>query len=110
MYIIIIYNNDLSQAMGICNELNIKPTIINLDLIELADSDIFYDIGLKYQSPRIGMHELLYTLEKIEEPAILGDEIRLRFMFSPDKIPSDNSYQKWYFYLDEDQECVFDRY
>jgi len=99
------------QALSVCNELRLTPTVVDINLIELATNGVFHEIGLKYQTPRIGMHELLHTLEIIREPAILGDEIKLKFRSAPDKIPTDvEDDQQWYFYIEEDQDGVFNRY
>lgn len=105
-------SDETKIAFEICEELNLTPIIFNVDLLELCQSGKFYDMGMRYQTPRMGMLELLYVLEKLEEPAILGDEIKLvkkSINGSLLNIHEENS-QQWFFYIEEDQDGVFNRY
>jgi len=99
-------------ALAICSELNIIPTIIDIDLIHLFNIGELHRIAFKYQSQSMAMYELLYTMEQLLEPSILGDEIKITYLTSPERMlcRNETDYQQWHFYIEEDLDGVFDRF
>ena len=99
-------------ALDLCKELNLVPNIFALDLVKLYDSGIFPDMAIKYQTAYLAMLELLYTMEQLGEPVILGDELKLTHTTANKNLFHRNStdYQQWFFYIEEDLDGVMNRY
>jgi len=100
------------NAFNVCNELKIKPTIFNLNFHEIYSMGKFHELGIKYQTARLGMLELLYVLEKINEPSVLADDIQLVYRSSDRNLLSkvDSNYLEWLYELREDEDGVFYRF
>lgn len=99
-------------AKHVCKELSLTPTIIDLDLYKLYDSGIGHELGIKYQAVRASMIELLYGLTKLNEPAIIVDDIVLNYTSGPRGIvhPNETENQQWFYELLEGVDGLFDRY
>lgn len=99
-------------ALDLCHELNLHPLVFDIDLFHLHKMGVLADLAIKYQTYYIAMTELLYVMEIVKEPVILGDEIKLeRFTNSGNIIKRDEfNYNEWYFYVEEDLDGVFSRY
>jgi hypothetical protein len=99
-------------ALKICSELNIVPTLIDIDLFHLFNIGALHDIAFKYQTQYIAMHEVLYTMEQLSEPAILGDDFKITYQSPPERMlcRNETDYQQWYFYIEEDLDGIYDRF
>jgi len=99
-------------ALNLCEELNLTPNIFRLDLVKLYETGIFNDMALKYQSQYLAMFELIYVMEQLQEPTILGDEIKLNYVTAPGNLlhKNETDYQQWFFYIEEDLDGVMNRY
>ena len=103
---------EAQQALRICKELSLVPTIINIDLSKLFGAGVCHDIGEKYRTKELAMVELLYVMEKLQEPSILCDDIQLFYhSSSKNKLSkSETNYQQWFYSIREDHDGVFDRF
>jgi hypothetical protein len=106
------YASETVIALDVCSELGITPTIFELDLIHLFDVGILHNLALKYQTRFIAMLELLYIMEHITEPTILGDEVKLIYITPQEKLftREETDHHKWFFYIEEDLDGVYDRF
>lgn len=100
------------NALKVCEELNLHPTIFNLNLPRLCASGKLHDLGLKYQTARLGQLELIYVLDLLQEPSILADDIQLVYMSPPEGLLTRNEteYQQWLYEVREDEDGLYNRY
>jgi len=68
---------EFCNAIGVCNELHITPTIINIDLVDICSNGESDRIIDKYQTDHIAFVELMHVLELVSEPSILADDITM---------------------------------
>lgn len=100
------------NALRVCERLNLEPLIMNIDI-----SNIFYtgratELAEKYQTYYIGLVELLYVMEILKEPIIMGDEVTLlNITRSADMMRKDDyTHTEWHLSLEEDIDGFFNRY
>lgn len=100
------------NAQAVCEELSITPIVLTLDLFELYDSGILHDLGLKYQTSRMGQLELIHCLERINEPCITVDDIQMTYQASPKNLlrTHDTTLMQWFYNIREDEDGLYDRY
>jgi hypothetical protein len=100
------------NALKVCEELNLKPLIFNLNLIKLFNLGVFHYLGLNYQTSRLGQVELLYVLDQIKAPCILADDIQLVNISRPENLlfKDESIYREWFYEVREDEDGLYDRY
>lgn len=103
---------EIRNAFKVCDQLSITPTVFNLNLHELYESGVFHEMGKKFQTARIGQLELLYVMDKIQEPSISADDIQMTFISSGENLlkPNETEFQEWYYEVREDEDGLYDRY
>jgi len=106
------FADETLNAMRVCNELSVKPLIFDLNLRELYSNKKLYELGIKYQSPRLGMLELLHVMEQISEPSVLADDIQMLHISSDKNLLNINEtdFLEWMYEIREDEDGVFYRY
>jgi hypothetical protein len=106
------FSDETKVALYICNALNITPQIMNLNLHQLYATGTCHSLGMKYQTARMGMIELIYALEQIGEPGIIVDDITMNYRSSPGNLinKDETSKQQWFYEIKEDVDGLFDRY
>lgn len=99
-------------AFDVCNELNITPVVFDLDLDELYNNNTSIGVVERYQTCAQSMVELLYVMEQLSEPIIVGDEVTLAKRTNNANIMRIDEYKfsEWAFYLKEDLDGTFERF
>ena len=100
------------DALKLCKSLSITPTIFNINLPALYASGKLHELGLRYQTARMGMLELIYVLEHIQSPSILADDIQLVYTCSQANLINRNEtdYLQWFYEIREDEDGLYNRY
>lgn len=100
------------NAKLVCEKLNLSPTIYHLDLHKIYKSNKFHELGLKYQTARLGQTELLYVIESIAEPIISVDDIQMVRQSSSQNLlrKNETDYTEWFYTIREDQDGLYDRF
>lgn len=100
------------DAIKYCKSISVTPRIFNIDLHEIYASEKFHELGIKYQTARMGMLELIYVMEQISDPCVLADDIQLVYMTPPNNLirPNETDYSKWLYEVREDEDGLYNRY
>lgn len=91
--------DDLMNALLVCNELGVKLDVINHDLIEFYKSGEAENFAGKIQCRQIAYLNVYHNILKLGAPAIMGGEMLIRKSTKVNKKP------QWYYTIRENEDA-----